>query len=64
MTITTGIVFPVFIALLPVVRHVLGKYFVDERFCELLDPEELPEVSCPKNDDATYCALMECSSKQ
>ena len=37
-----GISFPVFIGLLPVVRHLISKCnFVEEKYCALLDPEEL-----------------------
>ena len=35
-----GISFPVFIGLLPVVRHLISKCnFVEEKYCALLDPE-------------------------
>ena len=39
-----GISFPIFIGLLPLTRRAISKWgIVEEKFCELLDPEELPE---------------------
>jgi hypothetical protein len=37
-----GISFPLFIAVLPVIRHLTEKC-IDKEFCEILDPEELPK---------------------
>jgi hypothetical protein len=35
---------PLFIAILPVIRHFTGKWgIVDEEYCKILDPEELDE---------------------
>lgn len=35
---------PLFIAILPLIRHYTGKWgIVDEKFCEILDPEDLDE---------------------
>jgi hypothetical protein len=38
-----GISFPLFIAVLPVLRWLTGKFIVSEEYCKLLDPEELPQ---------------------
>jgi hypothetical protein len=38
-----GISFPLFIAVLPFLRWITGKFIVSEEYCKLLDPEELPQ---------------------
>ena len=49
-----GISFPVFIGLLPVVRHLISKCnFVEEKYCALLDPEELDEAPAGDEEPAS-----------
>ena len=59
-----GISFPVFIGLLPVVRHLISKCnFVEEKYCALLDPEELDDAP-EQNDDEEPAAKEPASAEK